>query len=191
MIGMSPIKKPFEPNNSEEEVPTSTQKPVQLSDFEEADDTTVPVIFRMPKTTYKRLGQIALDRETSRVALVREAIKEYLKTLEKPTEQKIIIPDRQLDRILESCMKEAGLFSNGGFVIAGENGFIDSMEAKGFKLKDLTPNQWKKVKEYINVRVDCADLEELSEKLEVLEPSEKQATWLSGKEEPEEEAEEK
>jgi len=39
------------------------------------------------------------------------------------------------------------------------------------------------VQEYINVRVDCADLEELSEKLEVLEPSEKQAAWLSGIEE--------
>lgn len=167
----------------------STENPIEISeDVEVQDDTVMRVIFTISKATWKRLGEIALDRETPRASLVREAIKEYLKVLEKPAEQKIIIPDRQLDRILESCMKEGGLFSDGGFVIAGENGFIDSMEAKGFKLKDLTPNQWKKVQEYINMRVDCADLEELSEKLEVLEPSEKQAAWLSGIEE---EAEEK
>lgn len=166
---------------SEEEIPT--KKPVQLSDFEEADETTVPVIFRMSKTTYKKLGQIALDRETSRVALVREAITEYLKKLEQPQEQNPKIADRQLDRILKDCTKE-----DGGFEIDGE-GFIAQFSAKGWKLSDLTEIQWEKVKEKLQIGYDGYTFKpepsEFAEKFAGLEPSEEQLAWLSGETEEE------
>jgi hypothetical protein len=151
-----------------------------IADLEEEDTTTVPIIFRMPKKTYKNLGQIALNRETSRVALVREAIKEHLKKLEEPEEQNPKISDRQLDRVLNECSKE-----DGGFEIDGESGFVTAMETKGFKLKDLTPQQWKRVKE--NLQIGYEDYwskpspEEFGAKFESLKPTEKQREWLSGK----------
>jgi uncharacterized protein (UPF0335 family) len=82
---------------------------------------------------------IALQRETSRSDLVREAIKQYIEKLEKPEEQNPKIPDRALNKILKECTKE-----DGGFEIDGEDGFIAKMMEKGFKLKDLTPEQWER-----------------------------------------------
>jgi len=169
--------------------PIETKRPIVLAEFEEEsnipdleeeDTTTVPVIFRMPKKTYRNLGQIALDRETSRVALVREAIKEYLKKLEEPEEQNPKISDRQLDRVLKECSKE-----DGGFEIDGENGFVAAMETKGFKLEDLTPQQWKRVKENLQIGYDRywnkPSSEEFAAKFESLKLTEKQREWLSGK----------
>lgn len=157
---------------SEEEIPT--KKPVQLSDFEEADDTTVPVIFRMSKTTYKKLGQIALDRETSRVQLVREAISEYLKKLEQPAEQNPKIPDRKINRILDECTKDDGE----GFEIDGEDGFIAKMTEKRLKLKDLTPQQFERVLEKLEVGYagywSSPDVDEWVERFEPLEPTDEQ-----------------
>lgn len=157
-----------------------------IADLEEEDTTTVPIIFRMPKKTYKNLGQIALNRETSRVALVREAIKEYLKKLQGPEEQNPKISDRQLDRVLKECSKE-----DGGFEIDGEDGFVTAMETKGFKLEDLTPQQWKRVKESLQVGYEGywskPSLEEFGAKFESLKPTEKQREWLSGETTDEEE----
>jgi hypothetical protein len=145
---------------------------------EEADDTVMKVIFTMSKATWKRLGEIALDRETSRAELVREAIKQYMEKLEKPEEQNPKIPDRALNKILKECTKE-----DGGFEIDGEDGFIAKMMEKGFKLKDLTPEQWEKVKEKLQIGLDGywikPSLEEFAEKFEDLEPSEEQYEWLS------------
>ena len=95
--------------NARRETPTPTKKPVQLPELEEEDDTTILVNFRISKTTYKQLGQIALDRETPRASLIREAIKEYLKTLEKPKEQKIIIPDSSLTEYLRHVLRRAAV----------------------------------------------------------------------------------
>jgi predicted transcriptional regulator len=53
----------------------------------EADDTIIKVVFVISKATWKKLGEIALDRETSRSDLMREAIKQYIEKLEKPEEQ--------------------------------------------------------------------------------------------------------
>jgi len=166
---------------SEEETPTPTKKPVQLPELEEEDDTTILVNFRISKTTYKKLGQIALDRETPRASLIREAIKEYLKMLENPEEKKLSIPDRQLDKLLKECSYE-----DGGLELDGEDGFIEAMKAKGFKLKDLTPNQWLKVKERIqeginkkHIEFSSGKEEEFAEKFDDLEPSDEQYNWLS------------
>jgi hypothetical protein len=155
-------------NSNSEKIPT----------IEEADDTIIKVVFVVSKATWKKLGEIALQRETSRSDLVREAIKQYIEKLEKPEEQNPKIPDRALNKILKECTKE-----DGGFEIDGEDGFIAKMMEKGFKLKDLTPEQWEKVKEKLQIGLDGywikPSLEEFAEKFEDLEPSEEQYEWLS------------
>jgi hypothetical protein len=169
-------------------MPEIKGKPIELESeiptIEEADDTIMKCIFSMSKATWKRLGEIALDRETSRASLVREAIKQYLEKLEKPEEQNPKIPDRQLDKILKECTKE-----DGGFEIDGEEGFIQKFSAKEWKLSDLTPEQWEKVKEKLQVGYDGywskPEPEEFAEKFSELEPSEEQTAWLSGETEEE------
>jgi len=68
------------------------------------------------------------------------------------------------------------------------------MAEKGFKLKDLTPEQWEKVKEKLQIGFNGyfikPSLEEFAEKFEDLEPSEEQYEWLSTEQEETEETEE-
>ena len=148
----------------------------KTENLEDAEED-VEVIFRMPKAQYKKLGLIALNRETSRAQIIRDALDKHLETLSKPEEQKPIIPDRQLSKILRECSAE------GGFEIDGEDGFIAKMHEKGFKLKDLTPEQWRKVQEKLEIGYAGYFLkpepEEFAEKFEVLEPNEEQREWLS------------
>lgn len=156
------------------------ESPTLISDIEDADDTIIKVIFTMSKNTWEKLGHIALDRETSRASLVREAIKEYIKTLEQPTEQNPKIPDRQLDKLLEECSYEDTRLLE----LDGEDGFIEAMKAKDFKLRNLTPEQWKKVQEKIQDSINLgtikfSSLEEFAKKFDDLEPSEEQYRWLS------------
>ncbi|MBX5328484.1 MAG: hypothetical protein QHH18_03235 [Candidatus Bathyarchaeota archaeon] len=169
--------------------PIESQAEQSAIDIDTLDDTQIKVIFLMSKATWKRLGEIALNRETSRASLVREAILQYMEKLEKPEEQNPKIPDRQLNRIIKECTKD----DNEGFEIDGEDGFIEQMKAKGFKLKDSTPEQWEKVKEKLEIGYkgyfSPPSLEEFAEKFEVLEPSEEQKTWLSTAEEETEETE--
>jgi len=61
-------------NSGSEKIPT----------IEETDDTIIKVVFVISKATWKKLGEIALDRETSRSDLVREAIKNILRSLRNP-----------------------------------------------------------------------------------------------------------
>jgi len=158
------------------------QEPMEIDAI---DDSMIKVIFTMSKATWKRLGEIALDRETSRSSLVREAIKQYLEKLELPAEQNPKISDRQLDKLLKECSKEGE-----GFEIDGEEGFIQKFNAKGWKLSDLTDIQWERVKEQIAIGYNGywskPSLEEFAEKFDVLEPSEEQRTWLSTETEEEE-----
>ncbi len=44
------------------------------------------VIMVITKSAWKKLGQIALEKETSRSALIRDAIHQYIKKLEKSGE---------------------------------------------------------------------------------------------------------
>jgi hypothetical protein len=155
-------------NSDSEKIPT----------IEDIDDTIIKVVFVVSKATWKKLGEIALDRETSRSDLVREALKQYIEKLGKPAEQNPKIPDRTLNKILKECTKE-----DGGFEIDGEDGFIAKMTEKGFKLNELTPEQWERVKEKLQIGLDGyilkPSLEEFAGKFEDLEPSEEQNEWLS------------
>ena len=53
-------------------------------DLEGYEDIAIAVTFKMSKTLYKQIGQIALDKEVSRASIIRQAIKEHLKNLEHP-----------------------------------------------------------------------------------------------------------
>ena len=160
--------------------------------IEEADDTVMKVIFTMSKTAWKRLGEIALNRETSRAELVREAIKQYVEKLEKPEEQNPKIPDRKINRILDECTKDDGE----GFEIDGEDGFIAKMTEKRLKLKDLTPQQFERVLEKLEVGYagywSSPDVDEWVERFEPsLEPTDEQLEKIRAiAEESEEESEE-
>ena len=58
------------------------------------------------------------------------------------------------------------------------------MHVKGFKLKDLTPEQWRKVKEKLLIGHDGywekPSLKVFTEKFTYLEPNKKQIAWFSG-----------
>jgi hypothetical protein len=58
--------------------------PRKSIDLEGDEDIAIAVTFKMTKTLYKEIGQIALDKEVSRASIIRQSIKEHLKNLEHP-----------------------------------------------------------------------------------------------------------
>jgi len=152
----------------------------------EEDESLERVELLMPKTMLDKLKQTALDKDVSRASIVREALNKWFKEQANPSESnpEAIISDEDLNEILDTCSTYYG-----GFSIDGENGFIALMEANEFKLKDLTPEQWGKVKEKINIGYSGymikPSLEDFAEKFDVLEPTEEQREWLSTEQEAE------
>ena len=57
----------------------------RVPDLDE-DDTMKRVQLMIPNKWYKRIGEIALEHEYSRGAIMREALRDYFKKTEKPTE---------------------------------------------------------------------------------------------------------
>jgi len=152
----------------------------------EEDESLERVELLMPKSMLDKLKQTALDKDMSRGAIVREALSKWFKEQENPeSNPEAIIDDNELNKILEYCTTYYG-----GFEIDGENGFIELMKNSNYKLKDLTSEQWEKVKEKINIGYSGytfkPSLEEFAEKFDVLEPSEEQSEWLSTETEEEE-----
>jgi hypothetical protein len=141
----------------------------------------------LPAKTWKNLKKIAFEKEISRSAVIREALKDYFEKVQKQAEvnPEATIPDEDLNEILTSCTKYSG-----GFEIDGEDGFIETMKANKFKLKDLTPEQWKRVQEKISMGYSGytfkPSLEEFAEKFDILEPTKEQREWLSTETEEEE-----
>jgi len=160
-------------NEELEESETQSKKPINL---DESD--SIKVLLTVPKDLYKKLGHIAVERETSKAELIREGIKKQIEDYNKPEEQEIIIPDRKLDKLLKECSPDEDSFE-----IEGEDGFISKFKTKGWRLSDLTPTQWERVKEKIQIGYAGyffkPEPEEFAEKFEVLEPSEEQYEWLS------------
>jgi len=145
----------------------------------EEDEDLERVELLMPKNMVDKLKQTALDKDMSRASIVREALNKWFKEQENPeSNPEAIIPDKDLNEILEHCTTYYG-----GFEIEGEDGFIETMKANDFKLSDLTPEQWEKVKDKIVIGYNGytfkPSLEEFAEKFKDLEPSEEQYTWLS------------
>jgi len=151
------------------------------------DEGMLTINIVLSEKTWKNLKKVAFEKEISRSAVIREALKDYFEKVEKQAEvnPEATIPDEDLNEILASCTKYSG-----GFEIDGEDGFIALMEANDFKLKDLTPEQWKRVQEKISMGYSGytfkPSLEEFAEKFDVLEPTKEQREWLSTETEEEE-----
>ena len=156
------------------------RKPIDLDRDRHIICTTV----NFPKDVLKQLGHIAVDEGVSRGEIIRRAVKEYLRNRKEEQETESKIPDKELDKLLKQCSPDEDSFE-----IEGEDGFIERFKAKGWKLKDLTPEQWEKVKEKIEIGYQGylfpPELEEFAEMFVDLEPSEEQFEWLSTAEETE------
>lgn len=175
------------------ETPLETKRIPDL----DSDDTLTRVGFNIPKKWYKRLGEIAVEKEVSRGMLVREALRDWFKTQENPIESNpnAKITDEDLTAIIEHCTTFFG-----GFNIDGD-GFIQTMLENDLKLKDLTQDQWETVLEYIALGYkgyfEPPEQAEWIAKFEPLEPTKQQLKDLSLEEteseeetlEPEEESE--
>ncbi len=141
----------------------------------------------LPKEQLDKLKKIAYKKEVSRGALIRESLRDWFAKMEKPIEAnpEAKIPDKDLNAILDHCSTYFG-----GFEIDGENGFIEFMERNKLKLKDLTPEQWERVKEKLQIGyagyISPPEPEEFAEKFDVLEPNKEQKKWFSTSEEIEE-----
>jgi Ribbon-helix-helix protein, copG family. len=151
------------------------------------DEDLKPAQFLIPESLYKKLAKIALEKDRSRGSLVREAIKFYLKTIEKP-EAEAEVDDKVLDKILNACTDYFG-----GFEIDDEDGFIEAVKNKKTNVNDLTPNQREKVQ--ANLRMGLKgyflkpDEEEWLAKFEDLKPDEDWLDRLKSLHEEEEEEE--
>ncbi|MEM3700701.1 MAG: CopG family transcriptional regulator [Candidatus Bathyarchaeia archaeon] len=149
----------------------------------DSDESLVRVQIMLPEKWLKKLKDLAYERDVSRGSIVREALRKYFEEIEKPAEPnpEAVIPDKELDALLNECTTYYG-----GFEIDGEDGFIAKFSEKGWKLKDLTPEQWRKVKEKLQIGYEGyfikPSLEEFAEKFEPLEPSEEQYAWFSTEE---------
>ena len=134
----------------------------------------------LPEKWLTKLRETAFEKEVSRGSLIREALRDYFKKTEKPTEPNLEakINDEDLDAIVNHCSTFFG-----GFNIDGEDGFIETMKLNNLKLKDLTPEQWERIKEKIQLGYSGyfspPTPENFAKKFEVLEPSEEQHEWLS------------
>lgn len=159
--------------NSETENPPNPPETKKIPDLD-IDDTLTKANFYMPKTWYKRLGEIALQREVSRATLVREALREWFKKQETPIESNSNpkISNEDLNAIFRHCTTFFG-----GFNIDGD-GFIQTMLQNDFKLKDLTQDQWKTVLKNLAIGYqgyfDTPTPEQWLSKFEPLEPTEQQ-----------------
>ena len=154
----------------------------------DTDESLERVQVMIPQKWLDKLKQTAHEKEVSRGSLIREALREWFREIEKPLghdpEAKII--DEDLEAILDHSTSFFG-----GFEIDGEDGFIEAMKLNNFKLKDLTPEQWERVQEKIRIGYNGyifpPSREEFAGKFEPLEPTEEQHAWLSYEESEEEE----
>ena len=137
------------------------------------DDELVVATFKLSKKDQEKLREEAFRRKRSQGSLLRESLKNHLKDVDK--RRKIL--GEELDKILDDC---GGWF--GGFEIDGEDGFIERMVSEGLMLKDLSDDQWDRVKEKIKVGWDGYSDKPSSykfvNKFVVLKPSEEHKDWL-------------
>ena len=171
--------------------PTKTKRIPDLDVDEEMVQTQVLV----PKKYMKKLGGLALLKETSKGAVVRDALRKYFAREDKVTETETHESTKVPNEILNDLLKECSTFW-GNFEIEDEDGFIALADEKGIKLKDLTDAQFERVADKLEIGYEGYALrpsvDEFIGKLSELEPTEKQKDFLRerlGGEETEEEEE--
>ena len=144
------------------------------------DENLTRVQVMLPEKWLTKLKKIAFEKEVSRGSLIREALRDWFKKIEEPPEPnpEAKINDEDFDAIVNHCSTFFG-----GFEIEGEDGFLATMKHNNLKLKDLTLEQWERIKEKIQLGykgyLSQPPLEEFAKKFEVLEPTKSQREWLS------------
>jgi len=146
------------------------------------DEEMVQSLVLIPEKYMKKLNGLALVKEASKGAIVREALKDYFdkqdRVIETPKGAKV--SDQVLDDILRECTTYWG-----NFEVEGDKGFIATAKERGIKLKDLTEGQFEKVAEKLEVGYEGyafkPSIDEFIGKLSELEPTEEQKDILREK----------
>lgn len=173
-----------EKGDLEKETPEQPNlKTKRLPDLDK-DDTLVKAIVSLPKKSYKKLGELAFEKEVSRASIMREALKEYFEKQEQPPmenplesnpEQKYT--DEEINALLTRCSTYYG-----GFETMGDKGFFNVFEKEGIKLEDLTADQFLNVSKALKLGYDGfylpPSIDEFIEYTKELEPTEDQITFL-------------
>jgi hypothetical protein len=159
-------------------------KTKRLPDLDK-DDTIVRAIISLPKRTYKKLGELALEQEVSRASIIREALKDYFQKLEKnppitvPAEKN---PEPKIEHeVIQDLINRCKTFY-GGFETLGENGFFELAQQEGIKLQDLTTGQFLTICNCLKTGYDgfisAPSIEEFLEFVDNLKPTEDQRELL-------------
>jgi len=131
----------FEEEESEPEVfnsPRSSKKLRKHRIVKLDNEAVIRGEFTLAEHTYEDLRKEAFKRRVTMGHLVREALDEYLTRLKEPEQEEgeEHAQFREAIDLVRSCNKESFL-GGAGFEIAGENGFIEKLEAS-----KLDPGAW-------------------------------------------------
>jgi len=143
------------------------------------DEEMVQSLVLIPEKYMKKLNGLALIKDVSKGAVVREALKGYFekqeRIIETPKGSKVS------DEVIEEILKECTTYW-GNFEIEGRDGFIALAKERGVSLKDLTEEQFERVAEKLEVGykgyASTPSIDEFIGKLSELEPTEKQKDLL-------------
>lgn len=133
----------------------------------------------LPQRLLEKLKEFAYEREISRGAVIRQALKDYFAKIENPSpsnpEQEF--SEESLTEILEQCETYFG-----GFETTGEEGFFNMAQQHGLKLKTLTDTQFLKVAEKLKIGYQgflfAPSIDEFLEYATSLEPTSEQEKLL-------------
>lgn len=166
--------------DSEEEIIEDTQstKKRRIPDLDKDEDLKRAIV-TFPESTYKKLGELALEKDVSRASIVRQALKEYFAKIEKPIKlnPKAIISDEDFNELLEACTTYYG-----GFKSVGEDGFFEKFKAEKWKLSNLIDKQFITLLPYLqtayNGFMSKPSIDEFLGWTEKLEPTNEQVELL-------------
>ena len=155
-----------------------TPKRKRVADLD-VDEEMIPTQVLLPEKSYKKLGGLALLKDSSKGAIVREALKGYFekqeRIIETPKGSKVS------DEVIEEILKECRTYW-GNFEIEGRDGFIALAKERGVSLKDLTEEQFERVADRLVVGykgyAEKPTIDEFVGKLSELEPTEEQKDLL-------------
>jgi hypothetical protein len=168
----------------------------ELMPLDEGDDEIIQVSLYMPRWLHRALKRTSAIKDRTASSIVREALEKELRSLESEPYPPVMPPlkfgkkealekiegleidDSALKQVLDHCTSFFG-----GFEIDGEGGFIHVFDSQGWKLKDLTSEQWEAVLNKLQIGFNGYDELPSEEgwlaKFEGLEPSEEQLKDLS------------
>ena len=154
------------------------ETPKKIPDLDRGEGMVQTTVL-LPQKYFKKLGELAEQKETSKGALVRTALKNLF-----DAEDKIINPPKTA-KVSETDLKELLIECStllGGFEIEDEEGFIALAKEEGIKLEDLTDAQFERVVDKLAIGyegyADQPTVDEMIERLSELEPTEKQKDLL-------------